>query len=174
MFLPQLVMNIFPDLNFKLKDKALTTSGTIDILAGSYNIEKLPKGSVPLSDDVIIVDSQGKKVFKESSAFEIKTGIRVNIDDAIKVSGQGLESHLFGQLQISQKEKQPLQLFGRIQSNNGTYQAYGQTLHIEKGKLTFNGPLNNPYLNLRASRHIKAKDIAVGIKITGLANALDM
>ena len=64
-------------------------------------------------------------------------------------------------------------MFGRIQSSDGTFQAYGQKLQIEKGELTFNGPIDNPYFNLRASRHIKAEDIDVGMKITGLADALE-
>lgn len=173
-FPPQLVMSVSPNLHFSLKEKALTISGNIDVLDGSYNIEKLPEGSVSLSDDVIIIDQHGKAVIKESSGFDIKTDIRVNIAKAFKISGQGLQSHLFGELQISQQEKQPFQLFGRIQSDDGTFEAYGQKLQIEKGEITFNGPIENPYLNLRAGRHIKAEDIDVGILITGLADALDM
>ena len=34
--------------------------------------------------------------------------------------------------------------------------------------------MDNPYFNLRASRHIKSEDIDVGIRVTGLANALNM
>ena len=173
-FPPQWVMNISPDVNLHLKDRTLTISGNIDIIDGNFNIEKFPINSVPLSDDVIIVNHEGKTVFKTSSGVAIKTEIRVNIAKAFKISGQGLQSRLFGQLQFSQKEKHPLQLFGRIQSNDGTYQAYGQKLQIEKGELTFNGPINNPYLNLRAGRHIKAKDIDVGIHIKGLTSALNM
>jgi len=173
-FPPQLVMSIAPNLNFSLKEKALTISGNIDVLDGSYNIEKLPEDSVSLSDDVIIINQHGQAVAKESTGFDIKTNIRVNIDKAFSISGQGLQSHLFGQLQIRQQEKQPLQLFGRIQSDKGSFQAYGQKLQIEKGELNFNGPIDNPYFNLRASRHIKAEDIDVGIQITGLADALDM
>ncbi|WP_136038004.1 translocation/assembly module TamB domain-containing protein [Candidatus Colwellia aromaticivorans] len=173
-FPAQLVMNISPTLNFSLKKKSLSITGNLDVLEGSYNIENLPEGSISLSDDVIIVDQQGKEIFKETSEFNIETNVRVNIAKAFEVSGQGLQSHLFGQLQISQKDKRPLQLFGSIQSDNGTYQAYGQKLNIEKGKLTFNGPIDNPYFNLRASRHIKAENIEVGLQITGLAETLDM
>lgn len=173
-FPPQLVMSIAPSLNFTLKEKVLAISGNIDVLDGIYNIEKLPEGSVSLSDDVIIVDQNGQAVVKKSTGFNINTNISVNVAKAFKVSGQGLQSHLQGQLQINQKEKQPLQLFGRIQSDDGTFEAYGQKLKIEKGELTFNGPIDNPYLDLRASRYIKAEDIEVGIQVTGLADALDM
>jgi len=173
-FPPQLVMSISPTLNFSLAEKALTISGNIDVVDGLFNIEKLPESSVSLSDDVIILDKDGKAVVKESSGFDIKTDISVNIKPAFEISGQGLSSHLFGQLQISQQEKNPFQLFGKIQSSDGTFQAYGQKLNIEKGEFTFNGPMDNPYFNLRASRHIKSEDIDVGIRVTGLANALNM
>lgn len=173
-FPPQLVMSIAPSLNFTLKEKTLAISGNIDVLDGIYNIEKLPEGSVSLSDDVIIVDQNGQPMVKKSTSFDINTNISVKVAKAFKVSGQGLQSHLLGQLQISQKEKQPFQLFGRIQSDDGTFKAYGQNLKIEKGELTFNGPIDNPYLDLRASRYIKAEDVEVGIQVTGLADALDM
>lgn len=173
-FPPQLVVNISPKLNFTVSDKVLTITGNLAVLEGNYNIEKLPQDSINLSDDVIIIDAQGKEVFKENSGLAIETNISINIAKAFKVSGQGLESQLFGQLQVTQQQKQPLQLFGNIQSINGSYQAYGQKLTIEKGELTFNGPLTNPYFNLRASRHIKAEDIEVGLQITGLADSLDM
>ena len=173
-FPPQLVMEVSPRLNFLLEEKQLTVSGILNVLEGSYNIEKLPQGSINTSNDVIIIDVQGKEVFKEKSTLAIKTDVRINIAKAFTISGQGLESNLFGQLQVTQQQSKPLQLFGNIQSTNGTYQAYGQKLTIEKGELTFNGPLSNPYFNLRASRHIKAEDIEVGLQITGLADALDM
>ena len=173
-FPPELVMSISPSLNFSLVEKSLTISGNIDVLKGRYTIEKLPESTVSLSDDVIIVDQHGQAVIKKSSSFDIKTNISVNIDQAFKVEGQGLQSHLFGQLQITQKEKHPFQLFGQIQSSDGTFEAYGQKLKIEKGELSFNGPIDNPYFNLRASRSIKDEDIEVGIQITGLADALDM
>lgn len=173
-FPPQLVMSVSPTLNFSLVEKALTISGNIDVVDGTFNIEKLPESSVSLSDDVIILDQYGKALVKETSGFDIKTDISVNIKPAFEISGQGLSSHLFGQLQISQQEKNPFQLFGKIQSSDGTFQAYGQKLKIEKGEFTFNGPMDNPYFNLRASRHIKSEDINVGIRVTGLANALNM
>lgn len=173
-FPPQLIAKVSPTLNFSLKEKVLTISGMLTVLDGSYNIEKLPQGSIELSDDVIIIDEQGKEVFKQKSGLALKTDISLNIARTFTVSGQGLESNLFGQLQVTQQQSKPLQLFGNIQSENGTYQAYGQKLIIEKGEITFNGPLTNPYFNLRASRHIKSEDIEVGLKITGLADALDM
>jgi translocation and assembly module TamB len=173
-FPPQVIMNIAPNLNFSLKNKALLISGNIDVLDGNYNIERLPEGSISLSDDVIIIDQHGETIAKKSTSFDVQTNIKVNIDKKFTIKGQGLDSQLLGELQISQQTKQPLQLFGRIQSHEGVFKAYGQTLQIEKGEITFNGPINNPYFNLRATRHIKAQDIDVGVQVTGLGDKLDM
>lgn len=173
-FPPQLMMNVLPKLNLSYKKSALVVSGNIDVLEGSYNIDKLPEDSVPLSDDVIIVDKNGTAVSKTITNINITTNVNVNIAKAFKVTGKGLQSQLLGQLQISQQEKQPLQLYGRIQSENGAFQAYGQKLKIEKGDITFNGPKNNPYIDLRASKQIKTEDITVGIQVNGLADALSM
>lgn len=173
-FPPQLMMNVSPNLHLTYKDNNLNIFGNIDVLEGSFNIETLPENSIPLSEDVIIVDQNGEVYTKPTTNINITTNIQVNIAKAFKITGQGLQSQLLGQLQITQQEKQPLQLYGRIQSEKGVYQAYGQKLNIEKGDITFNGPTHNPYIDLRASKQIKTDDVTVGIQITGLADALSM
>lgn len=173
-FPPQLVMSVSPNINFSLKGKSLFINGSVDVVDGNYNIEQLPEGSISLSNDVIVVDQSGQAIVKETTGFDIKTNVKVNIAKTFNVLGQGLKSHLFGELQITQKDKNPLQLFGQIQSFDGTFKAYGQRLNIEKGEFTFNGPIDNPYLNIRAARNIKAEDIDVGMQVTGLADALEM
>jgi len=62
---------------------------------------------------------------------------------------------LQGQLHAVQKNNQ-LKLFNELKSVKGTYQAYGQDLTIEKGQLLFSGELDNPGVNILASR--KASD----------------
>jgi translocation and assembly module TamB len=54
----------------------------------------------------------------------------------------------------------------------GTYNAYGQVLELERGQLLFNGPLDNPGLNVRAARTIETtigspEPIRVGVELTG-------
>ena len=173
-FPPQLVAVVSPNINFSLTNKHAIVSGNIDVLSGSYNIEKLPQDSVNLSNDVVFYDAQGKKVTNHNNLFKLTTDIKVNIDNVFKVSGRGLQTGLQGELALKQKAHQPFQVFGKIQSTQGSYQAYGQRLTIAQGDLSFNGNVTNPYVNLRASRYINADDLTVGINITGLADALTM
>ena len=57
-----------------------------------------------------------------------------------------------------------------MELKDGTYQSYGQDLAIERGLLIFNGPLDSPQLDIRATRQID--DIVAGIHLTGTPAAL--
>ena len=48
---------------------------------------------------------------------------------------------------------------------SGTYEGYGQKLTIERGILAFNGPLDNPQLNVLALR--KGLPVEAGVEILG-------
>jgi len=56
---------------------------------------------------------------------------------------------------------------------DGVYAAYGQKLVIDRGGITFTGPIENPRLDLRAMRAqspaAQADDVKVGVTITGTA-----
>jgi translocation and assembly module TamB len=66
-------------------------------------------------------------------------------------------------------QKKILQVEGSLNLKEGTFQAYGQDLVIEKGELLFSGNPENPGLNIRAIRHAD-DDVTAGIKVSGLAN----
>src|SRR5690606_36425713 len=53
----------------------------------------------------------------------------------------------------------------------GVYSAYGQRLQVTRGRLSFNGPISDPRLDIRAERRIEAHDITAGISVTGRASA---
>ena len=57
-----------------------------------------------------------------------------------------------------------------LELKDGRYKAYGQELEIERGELLFNGPLDNPQLDVRATR--QANDVVAGINLTGTPSQL--
>lgn len=57
---------------------------------------------------------------------------------------------------------------------DGSYRAYGQKLTLQKGLLSFNGPVENPLVELRAVRVNNKENVTVDIKVSGLANALKL
>src|SRR5690606_20560944 len=44
-------------------------------------------------------------------------------------------------------------------------------LQVTRGRLSFNGPISDPRLDIRAERRIEAHDITAGISVTGRASA---
>jgi translocation and assembly module TamB len=54
---------------------------------------------------------------------------------------------------------------GAINAVRGTYTAFGQRLAIERGKLYFGGPLDNPGLDVLALR--KNQAVEAGVEVTG-------
>jgi len=58
---------------------------------------------------------------------------------------------------------------GTVRAVDGSYAAYGQKLAIERGLLTFVGAVENPRLDIEATRpHL---DLRVGVAVTGTALA---
>ncbi len=54
---------------------------------------------------------------------------------------------------------------GQLYTVNGTYFAYGQKLSIDPGRLIFDGPLDNPALDIVALRRNLA--VEAGVAVTG-------
>ena len=168
---PDLTLTVSPHLSAKIKASEIKLSGRIEVLKGKLSVDKLPQGSVSLSKDAIIVNDEGKQIENEKR-FNVLTNVRVVIADAFQVEGQGFVGRIGGELQVSQQVHQPLQLFGSLKIPEGRYRAYGQDLSITKGNISFNGPVNTPYVSMQAIRSIEKEDIIVGIDATGLTNSL--
>jgi translocation and assembly module TamB len=58
---------------------------------------------------------------------------------------------------------------GTLRAVDGTYQAYGQKLVIDRGVLSFAGPVENPRLDIEATR--PNLDVRVGVLVTGSAQS---
>ncbi|MCK5353493.1 MAG: translocation/assembly module TamB domain-containing protein, partial [Methyloprofundus sp.] len=83
--------------------------------------------------------------------YALDANIKIRLGENVSLEGFGLKTLLQGQLQAVQKNNK-LKLFNALSSVKGTYQAYGQDLEIEKGRLLFNGDMENPGVNILASR----------------------
>ena len=80
--------------------------------------------------------------------------------------GRGLDAGLRGELRLTSPSGR-LAVNGTLRAVDGTYQAYGQKLDIERGVLSFAGPVENPRLDIEATR--PNLDVRVGVAVTGTA-----
>ena len=104
---------------------------------------------------------------------QVEQDVSVTLDFGpdFQLRGQGIDTRLAGMLTITSRgtgAPQP-RLVGEIRTVDGTYRAYGQRLDIEEGVLRFNGPFDNPALDILAIRPNLTQ--RVGVQITGTARS---
>jgi len=114
--------------------------------------------SVPLDADITVKLGAGEKL-----DMDLRQGQEVHL------VGYGLNGYISGQLAVQERPGRAATGRGQVVVN-GTYKAYGQDLKIEQGRLLFAGtPLDNPGLDLRATRGFSDPDVTVGLQVRGTA-----
>jgi translocation and assembly module TamB len=90
--------------------------------------------------------------------------LRVDLGQALRLRGRGLDTLLRGQLRVTTPGGQ-LAVNGVVRAEEGTYRAYGQNLRIERGNLIFRGEVATPQLDILALR--ADIDQRVGVVVSG-------
>ncbi|GIX21320.1 MAG: hypothetical protein KatS3mg121_0103 [Gammaproteobacteria bacterium] len=96
----------------------------------------------------------------------LETRLTITLGEAVRFTGRGLDAGLRGHLEwISRNEDPAGALYGSVETVDGRYEIYRQVLHIERGRLVFQGPYDDPGLDIVAVRAIR--DGRVGLRIVG-------
>ncbi len=163
-------LTISPQLKLTASPHSGQISGNIDVPAGSIRFNSLPEDAVRVSDDEIILSKTNANGAKSAWAFS--SDIRLKIGEQVRLSAFGLKTRLQGDLRVRQQGLVPT-LHGQVQLKDGSFRAYGQDLKLRKGRLTFNGPANQPLLAIEAIRNPeKTEDnVIAGLRVNGLADS---
>ncbi|MEP4485049.1 MAG: translocation/assembly module TamB domain-containing protein [Halioglobus sp.] len=154
------------DLNLVATASGVEVKGQITVHEGRLEHEQLPEGSVDISSDAVEVDYAGN-VVSEEKPFDVKMDVDIKIENRFHVVGTNIDTTVGGNLRLLQPSNEPLQLFGNLNVIGGELRAYGQSLKIKRGTVSFAGVTDNPQLDLRAERIITLEDIEVGIHVIG-------
>lgn len=106
------------------------------------------------------------KAAEEGKTQPLKPEIQITVDlgPDFALQGYGLTTRLTGQLTVQGGPR----ITGEIHTVEGRYRAWGQSLDIEQGTIRFNGPYDNPSLNIIALRPNIA--VRAGVEVAGSAN----
>ena len=89
------------------------------------------------------------------------------LGDDVRIDGYGLTGRLGGAIEITEKPGEPTVATGELRVVEGVYEAYGQQLEIETGRVVFaGGPITEPGVDIRAVRR-PAEGIVVGARVRG-------
>jgi translocation and assembly module TamB len=128
---------------------------------------RLPDRNRPnLSDDVIVVGKPGVEMQKRGAS-PLSVDLQLDLGRDFKLRGHGIDASLRGKLHVKSAPPGLPIGTGVIRVADGTYEAYGQKLEIERGVLSFAGPIDNPSLDILAVR--KKLEVEPGVSISGTA-----
>ena len=107
----------------------------------------------------------GRRLAAETRAVPLALDLELDLGEKLTFAGEGLRTGLRGSLALTTAPDGSLRGRGSITAENGNYYAFGQRLTIDRGRLIFDGPLDNPGLDIVALR----KNLAVeaGVEVTG-------
>jgi translocation and assembly module TamB len=160
----QLVVS--PDLEVTYDRKLFRVAGDVTVPSADIVIEKRgEKGPVTASKDVVFVNAGAAPPPQQDMALAAR--VRIILGKDVNMNVLGLKAKPTGSLLAIEQPGKVTTGVGELELKEGTFKAYGQDLTIERGRVIFaGGPINNPYLDVRASR--KADDgTTAGINAKG-------
>ncbi|MFZ5558567.1 MAG: translocation/assembly module TamB domain-containing protein [Pseudomonadota bacterium] len=145
------------------RDGALALTGAFTADSGLIELQR--EGAPRLSGDVVILTGGEQD---EWAPTRLRLDVTLNLGDAFHVRGEGLDARMVGSIRVRMGEGDPRpRASGIVRVAEGRYTAFGQQLAIERGALLFDGPLDNPRLDILAIR--RNQRVEAGIAITGTA-----
>ncbi len=141
--------------------------GDIVLPAAKVTINTIPETAERSSPDAVV--HRAEQV-DETVRRRIDVNINARLGSDVRVDAFGLSTGLDGAVNITGGTHTPYLGNGRLKLREGRYEAYGQSLKIEEGELIFNGPLNNPNLDVRTVR--ETRDVVAGVHLTGTPRQL--
>ena len=160
--LPGQWMLLSGDSTISLLKEALAVRGRLAVDAAFWQMA--PPGAPRLSDDVVVKRADGDptpSAFRPRLDLDLETDLGRNFH----FRGLGLETRLAGSVRLLAEGRDLPRASGRIRTQGGRYEAFGQQLEIERGILTFQGLLDNPAIDARAVRRGLA--VEAGVQISG-------
>ena len=146
--------------------KRLSLSGELRADRGHLELERerVPK----LGEDVVIA-GQTRPGTRVKAEVPLALNIDLDLGTNLSVHMHGLEGKLAGRVNVTTAKDGELRAYGKLYTVNATFFAYGQRLQVDPGVLIFDGPINNPTLQITAWRRNQA--VEAGVQISGTALA---
>ncbi len=163
---PDLMLRVTPELTVTATGDRIDVTGTLTVPRARIDLSRIEAARRRSSDVVVIDDPE-----VEGRDSPIWSDVKVIAGDKVALEGFGLDGTVSGQLRVRTQPGRETTGQGSL-SVLGKYEAYGQRLDIDRGRVIFNrSSLSDPRLDIRATRRVGA--VTVGIKVAGTALAPD-
>jgi len=164
-----------PDMRLKvdgggtaaLAGKKLVLRGGLKAVEGHFQFDR-PQTPRLGSDVVVIGRPRAGGGAGIRSRFEtqlLDVDVTLDAGDRLRLVGAALDTYLTGKLHLKTSSRGAIEARGVLSGARGVYYALGQRLEIERGRLIFDGPLDNPALDVLAKR--RHLPVEAGVLVTG-------
>ena len=166
---PDLSVDTSPDLKLFIGEGVFDITGTLLIPHASAQIRSLPQSAVPRSPDVVVHAPERDAELRQETL--VTGNVEVVLGDDVRFNGFGLDSRLDGGLRLTQSRGGDLRTGGTVRVREGFLTGYGRELRVDRGELTFTGPLDDPLVNIQVSRETiyESRVYIIGLRLTGTA-----
>ncbi len=151
-----------PDITIGVTPKVVSFKGKILIPEATIKLKKIPETSIDENSDAYVIGE--RKPGEQVSAVRIQPNVLVELGDKVRFDAFGLDAKLSGSIKVTHNRRDIL-VNGSLRVSDGKYEAYGQDLAIDHGRLIFNGSPKQIGMDVRATR--KIDDTVVGIHLGG-------
>lgn len=131
------------------------------LIADAGFITEAAKGRPQLAEDIVV---RGREP-KPARPLRVETDIALDLGARFHLRAAGLAARLAGSVRVRGDGASPLAASGSITTHDASFEAYGQRLAVERGIVNFQGPLDDPGLNVLALR--KGLPVEAGVAVTG-------
>ena len=149
----------FDGKRFGLKGELAADSGHFEV-AG----DTLPT----LGDDVEVVGRKADEVrvtTRKQGPLPLDLDLRLDLGKQLTLRAYGYDGGVTGKLRVTTNAAGELAAQGRVEALRARFRAYGQELQVDPGAVIFDGPLDNPGLDISAWR--RHQQVEAGVKVTG-------
>ena len=134
-----------------------------DLWTDAGLLQQPPEDRPELPEDVVLVNNFPQDTTQQN--LSILLDMSVDLGEKFYLRASGLEGRLTGRLQVRNDQRNALSVNGSIVAKDTTFKAYGQNLTVRRGIVNFNGPPDDPGLNVLAVR--EGLPVEAGVEIMG-------
>lgn len=167
--LPNIYSTVSPDIKITANPNLLSLDGVLLLPEVNIKAKGLAHAAVHSSKDAIIIDAD-ENHHSDAGQLPIKTRVKLILGNKVHFDGFGFETRLAGTLDLKEDPGQATLAYGELFVAEGYYRGYGQKLKIEQGTLLFQGPYDNPAVDVLIRR--TAENVSASLEISGTLRTL--
>ena len=161
--LPEYRVVASPDLRFEIDGEHMGVAGDVVIPNALIQPNELI-GAVRTSDDARYVGDHRAEL---EGRFTVRSEVRITMGEDVRIDAFGLKGRITGGVGTTIHTGETPIGRGELGVAEGRYEAYGQELDINRGRLLFDvSPLDDPGLDIEARRQVDTTTVGLNVRGT--------